>query len=59
MASSLGVFHVAVKDYLQEQILAKMKRPPLVHEDEWDAGDEGDKTEENQDEGTVHILLCK
>lgn len=56
MARSLGVFHVAMKDYLQEQILAKMKRPPLVHEDEWDPGDEGDKTEENQDEGTYTSL---
>ena len=40
MASTLGVFHVALRDYLQEQFLAKMKRPPLLHEDEWDPGEE-------------------
>ena len=41
VASTLGVFHVALRDYLQEQFLAKMKRPPLLHEDEWDPGEEG------------------
>ena len=46
VASSLGVFHVALRDYLQEQLLAKMKRPPLVHEDEWDPGDDTTKTDE-------------
>ena len=51
VASSLGVFHVALRDYLQEQLLAKMKRPPLVHEDEWDPRDEGQTTEEKQEEG--------
>ena len=48
MASSLGVFHVALRDYLQEQLLAKMKRPPLIHEDEWDPGDDGDKIVEEE-----------
>ena len=50
MASKLGVFHVALRDYLQEKLLAKMKRPPLVHEDEWDPGEEGEKGEEEEDE---------
>ncbi|CAI8010883.1 Adenylate kinase 9 [Geodia barretti] len=50
VASSLGVFHLALRDYLQEQLLSKMKRPPLVHEDEWDPGDEGEKTEEEEQE---------
>ena len=40
------MFHVAFRDYLQEQLLVKMKRPPLVHEDEWDAGEEGEAGEE-------------
>ena len=41
---------MALRDYLQEQLLSKMKRPPLVHEDEWDPGDEGEKTEEEEQE---------
>ena len=51
MASTLGVFHVALRDYLQEQLLPKMKRPPLVHEDEWDPGEEEGKDEEKDGEG--------
>ena len=55
MASSLGVFHLALRDYLQEQLLSKMNRPPLVHEDEWDPGDEGEKTEEEEQEEGMYI----
>ena len=50
VASSLGLFHVSLRDYLQEQLLAKMKRPPLVHEDEWDPENDGDNTEEEKEE---------
>ena len=39
VAARLGLFHIAFRDYLQEQILSKMKRPPLVAEDEWDPED--------------------
>ena len=48
VASSYGVFHVALKDYLQEQIISKMKRPPLVHEDEWDSSDQKEEKSEDQ-----------
>ena len=50
VASTLGVFHIAFRDYLQEQLLTKMKRPPLVHEDEWDPGEE-EEEEKEQEEG--------
>lgn len=36
MATKLGVFHIAFPEYLQEQIMPKMKKPPLVDEDEWE-----------------------
>lgn len=36
MARKLGVFHIAFPEYLQEQIMPKMKKPPLVDEDEWE-----------------------
>ena len=36
------MFHVAFREFLQEQILAKMKRPPLVDEEDW----EGETVEE-------------
>lgn len=48
VASKLGVFHVAFRDYLQEQLLVKMKKPPLMHEDEWDPGE--DPVEKGEDE---------
>ena len=54
VASHLGVFHIAFRDYLQEQILPKMKRPPLVDEDEWEPAEEEDAKEaenEEQQEG--------
>ena len=51
VASTLGVFHVALRDYLQEQFLAKMKRPPLLHEDEWDPGEEEQEGMEKEEEG--------
>lgn len=50
IAQDLGVFHVAMRDYLQEQLLAKMKRPPLLHEDEWDAGEEEEEEEADHEQ---------
>ena len=49
VATQLCVFHIAFRDYLQEQILPKMKRPPLIVEDEWDPGEE--TSQENMEEG--------
>ena len=41
----LNVFHISFRVYLQEEILAKMKKPPLVNEDDW---------ERLEDEDNVH-----
>jgi hypothetical protein len=32
----LNIFHISFRVYLQEEILAKMKKPPLVSEDDWE-----------------------
>ncbi len=50
LAEKLGVFHVAFRDYLQETILPKMKKPPLVNEDEWEGGEEAEAEEEEGDD---------
>ena len=55
VASSLGIFHVALRDYLQEQLLAKMKRPPLIHEDEWDPVDDVNQIVEEEDRGNGNV----
>jgi len=47
LAKQLGIYHVAFRDYLQEQILAKMKKPPLMDAEDFEKPDEG-----NQDEDT-------
>lgn len=49
LVEKLGVFHVAFRDYLQEVILPKMKKPPLVNEDEWEGG-------EDEEEGGMSSL---
>ena len=36
VAKALNLFHVSFRVYLQEEILAKMKKPPLVSEDDWE-----------------------
>lgn len=59
LASKMGMFHVAFRDYLQEQILPKMKKPPLVDEEDW----EGEEKEQGQWHGLalcmiVIVLVC-
>ena len=44
LAGKMGLFHVAFRDYLQEQILPKMKKPPLVDEEDW----EGEENKQGQ-----------
>lgn len=44
LARKFGIFHVSFRELLQEQILSKMKKPPLIDNDEWDSG-EGDLQE--------------
>ena len=45
VARTLNLFHISFRVYLQEEILAKMKKPPLVSEDDWEG---------LEDEGNVH-----
>ena len=44
IAAKLGVFHVGFREYLQEQILPKMKKPPLIDDDEWEHEEENEGT---------------
>ena len=50
LAKRLGVFHISFRDYLQDQILPKMKWPPLLDPDEREGAEE--KEEKG---GTVHV----
>jgi len=36
IASKYNLFHVSFKEYLQEEILSKVAKPPLVDDDEWE-----------------------
>lgn len=61
LAESLGVFHVAFRELLQEQVLPKMKRPPLVDEDEWEDPREEERQEEGGwggSKGAVIVVVC-
>ena len=53
LASKMGMFHVAFRDYLQEQILPKMKKPPLVDEEDW----EGEEKEKGQWHGLALYMI--
>ena len=55
LAERLGVFHVGFRDLLQESILPKMKRPPLVDEDEWEGPEE---EEEEGEKSGKFVTLC-
>ena len=56
VAEEIGIFHISFQEYLQEEVLPKMKKPPLVEENDWDPpeGEEGDKQDA---EGMVHAML--
>lgn len=59
LARQLGLYHVAFRDYLQEQILAKMKKPPLMDAEDFEGPDE--KNEDEDDDGMLQLpvgLLC-
>ncbi|XP_019849767.1 PREDICTED: adenylate kinase 9-like [Amphimedon queenslandica] len=49
LAKRLGVFHISFREYLQDQILPKMKWPPLLDPDEREGVEEKDK-EDSDDE---------
>eukprot|EP00731_Ephydatia_muelleri_P001091 Em0001g1091a len=40
LAEKLGIFHISFREYLQNQILSKMKKPPLVDGDDWENNEE-------------------
>ena len=42
LAETLKIFHISFRSYLQEEILAKMKKPPLVDEDDWEGVQESE-----------------
>ncbi len=52
LAKKFGIFHISFRELLQEEILAKMKKPPLVDNDEWD--DTGNNLQ--QVSGTVFVF---
>ena len=55
-AKQLGVFHISFPEYLQEEILPKMIKPPLVDEDDWEKEQE-EREEKKDDEGTVNMYM--
>ena len=36
IAAKYNLFHISFKEYLQERILSKVAKPPLVDDDEWE-----------------------
>ena len=36
LAKKLKLFHISLRELLQEQVLPKMKKPPLIDQDEWE-----------------------
>ena len=42
VARILNLFHISFRVYLQEEILVKMKKPPLVSEDDWEGIEDDD-----------------
>lgn len=39
LATKFKIFHLSFRDLLQEEILPKVKKPPLVNDDEWDGNE--------------------
>lgn len=55
VAAKLGVFHVSFRDFLQDQIMSKMKYPPLQDPDMREEGDK--EEEEGGDEGITYMYM--
>ena len=53
LATQLQIFHISFREFLQEQIMPKMKRPPLIDSDDWEI--EQSKAEDN--EGSDNLIL--
>lgn len=45
LATKFGVFHISFHEFLQEEILPKLRKPPLVDIDEWDDYDQDNPEE--------------
>ena len=43
LACKFKLFHISFRDFLQEEILPKVKKPPLVDSDEWENNEPGAK----------------
>ena len=57
LAEKLGIFHISFREYLQNQILCKMKKPPLLDEDDWENNDE--QVEGQFISNILYICMCK
>lgn len=52
LAAKFDVFHISFRNLLQEEIIPKVKKPPLIDDDEWDG-----KEQAGQDEAGIHIYV--
>lgn len=50
LAETLKTFHISFRSYLQEEILAKMTRPPLVRDDDWEGCQENEDKLQDESE---------
>ena len=48
-AEKLGIFHVSFREFLQDRIMPKMKKPPLVDQDDF----EGEESQDPEEDGIV------
>jgi len=53
LAKKLGIYHVGFRDYLQEQILAKMKKPPLMDAEDFEPPPREEK--DNEEDTGEHL----
>ena len=54
LAIKYGIFHVAFRDYLQEQILSKLKQPPLVDVEDWEGPESEQQTGIDNTRNALH-----
>ena len=60
LAKKMNIFHISFRSYLQEEILAKMKKPPLVDEDDWEGAEvnEDELLDESELFLKSHLLIA-
>ena len=54
-AEKLGIFHVSFREFLQDRIMPKMKKPPLVDQDDF----EGEESQDPEEDGKYNVVLFK